>query len=180
MNFFQKHFLFFQLKLIAYAILFCGGVIIVFGMRQGLRLYSVESNSMAPSIVLGDAVIVDTRDREVSKGDVIAYYLPNEPRVVITHRVVSVDKPRGIFTARGDSSSIADPTVPDRAIIGSVTYQIPNAGHIFSFLKNPLGLILTIYLPALGIVAAEARQFARSLKYPPVHYVRYGAVHSRS
>ncbi|HSH18469.1 MAG TPA: signal peptidase I [Candidatus Saccharimonadales bacterium] len=125
---------------------------------QGYALYSVRSDSMEPVIAKGSALIINTHNTAVQPGDVVSYVSPRNPRLIITHRVMAVYREQGMFIARGDNTPAADDPVPLRNIRGTAALKIPLLGYAVEAVRRPIGLILIVYLPALGIVVAEVRR----------------------
>lgn len=147
----------------------------VLGMRiSGYELLSVQTDSMAPAIRAGEAVVVDAADRDIKAGDIVSFTSQRNPEVVITHRVVSADWKRGTFIARGDSNDMTDRPVPLQGLRGTVHRDIPLAGYALDALRHPLGITLAVYVPALGIISAEARRLAMYYAgRAPARRVRY-------
>lgn len=72
-----------------------------FRERLGTLRLSVRGNSMAPTLLPGDQVLVDT-SQEFGVGDIVVAALAEGAYVV--HRVVSVDKRLDRITTRGDAN----------------------------------------------------------------------------
>lgn len=132
-----------------------------------VQLLSVQTGSMAPAIMTGDAVMVrPVTEDELRTGDVVSFYSPTEPGLVVTHRVVSIDD-QGQVTTRGDSNTDEDPVMDPALLIGRVEKQITNAGYVINFMRSPIGLALLVYTPALFVITAEVRRLA--LFFRPVY-----------
>jgi signal peptidase I len=153
----------------------------------GYELLSVQTDSMTPAIRTGAAVIVARADRDIREGEVVSYVSPqNDPQnpgVIVTHRVVSTDWKRGTFIARGDNSPVSDLPVPMSSLHGTVSRAIPLAGYGLDAFRDPFGLALVVYVPALGIIVEEVRRLTRhySGNYPHssrrcIRYVLYARV----
>lgn len=136
---------------------------------------SVESNSMSPVMHRGDAVLISKRDTSPRLGDVVSFASPANPKVVITHRVIGVDNHRGMIETRGDDTSLIDAPIPGWNIIGKVTHVLPKMGIVLGLLKNPLGLIVLIYLPALGVIISEIKRLSSyyTTGIHPAEHVHY-------
>lgn len=127
---------------------------------QHVRVLSVQSGSMRPVFDAGDAVVVrPLGPGGLRSGQVVSYVSPVSGQI-ISHRVVQVDTARGQLTTRGDALAKADTPIRQTALIGRVVWVLPHAGSILDFMKQPLGLALFVYAPALGIVAGEARNLS--------------------
>ena len=139
------------------------------------QLKSVQSDSMNPEIPAGAAVLIDTRDKTIATGDVVAYATSRNPKVTITHRAVAVYEEQGIFTAKGDNTRTADQGVPLAALRGSVQGQVPLLGYGLDALRRPLGLAILVYLPAICLILSEVKRLSRYYGGvgTPHGYVRY-------
>jgi signal peptidase len=162
------------LKIATSAVLIAAGLLGA-GRWHGYELMSVQSNSMLPVLKRGDAVLLNKRDTDPRPGDIVSYASPQDPRIVITHRVISVDNKTGMITAKGDSAAAADLPVPGWNVLGTAARSIPYAGFGLDALKHPLGLMAFVYAPAAGIVIAEARRLSRyySGKAPRRYVLHY-------
>src|SRR4051812_4411861 len=83
---------------------------------SGLKLLTIESNSMAPTFVKGDALIVDTKSTPIQAGDVVSYRSPHASIVTISHRVRAVYGTG--YQTQGDALDQPDPLVGHDDIIG--------------------------------------------------------------
>jgi signal peptidase I len=110
----------------------------------GRRLFVVTSGSMSPTIRVGDAVVVkpisSKRTDSLDAGDVVTFRAANNPRFLITHRIVAVRSSAGgqrFYETKGDANVSADPSVlnPDR-IVGVVTRVVPRLGSIIVALQE--------------------------------------------
>jgi signal peptidase I len=133
---------------------------ILYARMAGYELLSVQSDSMKPIMRTGDAVLLSKSDTDLTPGDVVSYASAENPRVVITHRVIGVDNKRGIISTKGDDTPLVDQPVPAWNVMGTVTHVIPALGFALNILKHPLGLLAVIYLPAATIVIAEIRRLS--------------------
>jgi signal peptidase I len=120
----------------------------------GLDALVVRSGSMAPAIGAGDlAIVKPTRPTELVPGDVITYRAQERPDVLVTHRLVSVDRDAQDqlrFTTRGDANNAVDQVVVDQsAVLGRVIFDVPKAGYVMDFARRTEGKIILIGVPAL-------------------------------
>jgi signal peptidase I len=131
------------------------------------RILSVESNSMAPALVTGDAVILKPAPLKTLKvGDIVSYRNPTNPNVIITHRIVFVDSTLEALVTKGDNVPATDDQITASVVLGRVSYTAARLGYVLSFLRTPLGLIATIYIPTLIILWAELRHLTRFYGQP--------------
>ncbi len=134
----------------------------------GLRLLSIQTNSMADTINYGD-LIIDTavKAEDIRKGDIITYWtIINGERVLNTHRVVEIYDGGGflIFETKGDANTSADPlTVHERELVGQYWFKIPGLGKVFDYLQTPTGFLIVVVIPVLLFFLYQLVQFFRVL-----------------
>ena len=134
--------------------------LIFFAPRFGWQVDTVLSGSMEPAIPTGSILVSRTvAADEIQVGDIITFSGSGRGRF-ITHRVTAIERTNGIFfTTKGDANNTEDPfTIPDENVVGKVLVHIPLLGFLFSFLKTPFGMILTLVLPGLIIIGLELRE----------------------
>ena len=121
----------------------------------GRPVFVIQSGSMAPTIPVGAAVVVDPGGGALLRtGDVVAMRLPNA--TVFTHRVTRVIDQGGrtYVETKGDANASVDPELtPIDQVIGRVALAIPFAGYAVALLSLPSGL-LTVLLAALTLAVA--------------------------
>jgi len=120
----------------------------------GLDALVVRSGSMAPAIGAGDlAIVKPTKPTDLVPGDVITYRAQERPDVLVTHRLVSVDRDdqdQLRFTTKGDANNATDQVIVDQtAVLGRVIFDVPKAGYVMDFARRTEGKIVLIGLPAL-------------------------------
>jgi signal peptidase I len=121
---------------------------------------TVLTDSMAPAVEAGDAVIL-ARDDLLHVGDVVRVRVPPEGRRLgypgtIVHRIVDVE-PDGTIRTQGDAKTEADPfPVSRHDVDGRVVGTIPAVGRILTAAASPfvllwlaLGAGLAVALPLL-------------------------------
>ena len=121
------------------------------------NLYLVRSESMEPTINMGDLIISGPLNGEVEPGTVVTYEYSNE---LITHRVQSVDGT--LLVTRGDAVEDPDPwsvTVSD--VRGVYLFKIPYVGYVTSFIQTKLGWFLVIIIPAALLVGWLAKDIVK-------------------
>ena len=130
--------------------------------QLGGRVLSVQTGSMRPSIQPGDGLIVWRQPTaKLLVGQIISYRSSVDPRVIISHRIVAIGK-NGSLTTKGDALSRADPPVAQSAIMGRARAIAPNLGKGLNRLRSPIGLGVTIYLPAILIIVSQIRRLSRT------------------
>lgn len=118
----------------------------------GYSLYMVRSESMKPTINLGDAIIAGPVggpiNGEIKPGTVVTYKHGKE---LITHRVMAVEGEK--LETWGDATEEADPwkvTVSD--VQNVYLFKIPYLGYVINFTRSKLGYFLVILAPATLLV----------------------------
>ncbi|MDD6311637.1 MAG: signal peptidase I [Firmicutes bacterium] len=87
---------------------------------------AVLSGSMEPEISTGSLVLIDTKDRDIEEGDIIAFSVED---MIVTHRAVR-KTPDGWVT-KGDANDSEDTRrVMESEIKGTVEIWIPKAGYV--------------------------------------------------
>ncbi len=129
----------------------------------GFESFVVLSGSMEPAIHVGDvAVVQPARATDLKVGDIVTYRTPQQPDVVVTHRVVGIstdDQGKLQFQTRGDANNVPDQVAVDQgAVLGRVAYAIPRAGYLVNFSKSNEGKLLLIAVPGLLLLVDYARE----------------------
>lgn len=114
---------------------------------------------MEPAISTGDVIVnewIPPRDARV--GDAITFNDPGRGDIVLTHRIVSVQRraDRVDFVTRGDANTGVERwSSPAGGRIGRVVYRVPNAGFLMVFTRTPGGKLLFLVLPAIAWAGYE-------------------------
>jgi signal peptidase len=134
----------------------------------GLKIYVVNSGSMAPKIKTG-SLIFSIKRSNYQVGQIITY----QPREIIngvesiTHRVVEVKNNYGIigYITKGDvnDSNDAELVLQDK-VLGEYVFGIPYIGYLVHFVKTVPGLILLIVIPATIIIYEEGGNVIKEIK----------------
>lgn len=130
---------------------------------------TVLTDSMAPKIDAGDAVIV-FKEPHPSVGDIVRVRVSPEGRRIgypstIVHRIVERAED-GTFRTQGDAKPQADPfPVRPSDIDGRVVWTIPAVGHVVGTVTNPFLLLWAAIggLFAFGLPVLERRWVRRAL-----------------
>ena len=133
---------------------------------MGYQIRIVQSGSMSPTMPLGSALIVKSVE-SYEVGDVVTFQRIGDGEAT-THRIVGEvsDPDEGVmYTMQGDANNTPDqrPVAP-REIVGKVFYDIPYLGFLLDFIRQPLGFILIIGVPALWIVYEQVMRIVREAK----------------
>lgn len=131
----------------------------------GYQTMLVTSGSMAPTIEVGDAVVIRrVRPEEVKPGDVITYRAARSPGMV-THRVLQVRdiQGRAWMQTQGDAVGQPDPNLtPVEAAHGKVVLVLPRMGYVLHLARTMWGSLFLIGLPLAILIAKEVLDLTRS------------------
>jgi len=123
----------------------------------GFQSYAVLSGSMEPAIPLGAAVVTQpVAPEQVREGDVITFSVTGLVGVVVTHRVIGVERtglgPTDVrLRTKGDANADEHPVPADvHRPLARVVYWVPFAGYLMEASTVPavrgffvvLGLVL--------------------------------------
>jgi signal peptidase I len=133
--------------------------------RFGWRMDAVMSGSMEPQLKVGS--LVTTRPvefKDIKIGDTITFYCPLD-KEMISHRVTAVESGTlSYFRTKGDANDDPDPfIVPVQNVVGRVCFHILYLGYATQFIKTPLGMLLTLCIPGLILIAMEIRNIRQVL-----------------
>lgn len=134
----------------------------------GLRLLSIQTPSMKPTINDGDLAIATSVDPEdLRPGDIITYWTVIQgERVLNTHRIENIYDGGGvlIFETKGDANTLADPlTVHQKEIVGKYQFRIPGVGKVFDYLQTKTGFLIVVVIPVFLFFIFHLIQFFRVL-----------------
>lgn len=135
----------------------------------GLRLLSIQTDSMYDTIMPGDLVVATGVD-DVSTlriDDIITYWtVINGERVLNTHRITQIYDGGGylIFETKGDANTLVDPlTVHESEIVGQYKARIPGVGKVFDYLQTSTGFLIVVVIPVFLFFLFHLVQFFRVL-----------------
>lgn len=128
-------------------ILFIGYVVLlallffIFYIQIGkLKVFSIVSGSMEPSITTG-SLLFHQEDAflDIQVGDIITYQLDNSS-IYVTHRVIHVDYDKQQLLCKGDNNANVDTFyINKQQYVGTVLFHIPYAGYIMLFFNSDVG-----------------------------------------
>ena len=129
------------------------------GLFGEFRIFTNISESMHPTIVLGDLTVVKKNYMNSYRpGDIISFYAQyNGAQEIITHRIERLGG--NVYITKGDNNNTIDsvPVVP-RLIIGKVVAIIPYIGYWVMAVNSIAGKVFFIILPMLIIISTEVQQ----------------------
>jgi signal peptidase len=143
-------------------------VFTAFSPIKSFQILRVMSGSMEPKIKVGGVVIVNKVPTESLKvGDVITFTSSDDPTMTVTHRLMEIKEKDGktVFSTRGDANQSNDigEVSPDQ-VKGKVLFSIPFLGYISVWMKQPLGFVLLVILPAIAIIVNEIINIKKSIE----------------
>jgi len=124
----------------------------------GYSPFSVQTNSMSPTLSKGDYIFVEKCDAEALEvGDIVTYFTIIEgKRVVNTHRIVEVYNDNGMIQYQTQGDNKETNPEPDELllspgdVIGEFTgTKIPVMGSVLDYLSTQTGFFIVILLPVL-------------------------------
>lgn len=127
----------------------------------GYTIFEVASGSMAPSINVGDIVVVKLT-KDINNNDIITY---KENNYFITHRVIKIED--GKIVAKGDYNDSIDKDVNLSDVLGKVIKVIPGVGIWKNVFMNPkvmISLSVTFILFALYFYLLERKTYEKEVK----------------
>lgn len=110
----------------------------------GLQIYSVISGSMEPEYPIGSVVYVGEKEpEEVETGEVITYVLGSDTTMVMTHRVIEINKEDRTFLTKGDANAAADAEpVAFQRVMGTPVLCVPKIAVIADFINAAQGRVI--------------------------------------
>lgn len=119
----------------------------------GLHFYRVATDSMEPTLMVGDVIVVKEAPAEsIVKGDIVTYKaeVGELTGQEITHRVVTDPEVRGgryTYQTQGDATGAPlDPKITYDQVVGKFVCKLPIIDKLYSFFLTPVGLIAVVAL----------------------------------
>ncbi len=119
----------------------------------GLHFYRVATDSMEPTLMVGDVIVVkETPADDIAKDDIVTYkaLVGEMAGQEITHRVVTdpeVRDGRYTYQTQGDASGAPlDPKITYDQVVGKFECKLPIIDKLYSFFLTPFGLITVVAL----------------------------------
>ncbi len=142
----------------AIILLLAVGVLAFVYIAPGYDIYFVRSESMKPTLNLGDMIITgpigSPFNREIVPGTIITFKGDKGP---VTHRALSISE-NSIIT-KGDANEDPDVNpVPVSSVIGAYIFKVPYVGYLITFTRTRMGWFLAILIPTailLGFVVKD-------------------------
>lgn len=117
----------------------------------GYKNFVIVSESMEPTIMVGDAIFVKkVPEKEIKINDIISFH---DGECINTHRIVGVSEENGIkmYRTKGDNNRGEDKEkVSYDQIEGKYLFKINNFGNLIKVLQRKVTLVILILLVCLN------------------------------
>ena len=117
----------------------------------GYKNFVIVSESMEPTIMVGDAIFVKkVPEKEIKINDIISFH---DGEFINTHRIVGVSEENGIkmYRTKGDNNRGEDKEkVSYDQIEGKYLFKINNFGNLIKVLQSKVTLVILILLVCLN------------------------------
>ena len=125
-----------------------------FAPALGHPVFIIDSGSMAPTIPVGAAVLLDPGSAGLRTGDVVT--MRTGSGAIFTHRITRLATLDGVsyMETKGDANATVDPSLtPLDHVMGRVVITLPLVGFIIAWLALPSGMASAL-LAALTLYVA--------------------------
>lgn len=112
---------------------------------NGYAVLEVVSGSMEPTIHVGDLIVIDTKDKDYKREDIVTFYDVNGS--FVTHRIMDIDGDEII--TQGDANDSRDDAINKKDIVGVYEFKIPGVGVIMNSFKSPFIMIMILIIGIL-------------------------------
>lgn len=161
--------LFKLIKIIGFFLIILIAIIVILTIIPAFGKYQtlvVTSSSMSPAIKQGGLIFIK-KSQGYQKNDIITFKLRADPRSLVTHRVIAIQKIKNQnwYQVKGDAVKKPDiELVNQNQIIGKLAFTISYLGIPISFAKTQLGVVVIVVIPASIIVYEEIKTILNELK----------------
>ncbi len=140
----------------------------------GYTPFSVQTNSMHPTMSKGDYIFVEECDNETLQvGDIVTYFTIIEgQRAINTHRIVNVLNSDGMIQYQTQGDNKETNPEPDAMllapgdVIGKFTgTKIAKLGSVIDYLSTQMGFFLVILLPVLLFTLYQIYKLVAVVQY---------------
>jgi signal peptidase len=135
--------------------------VLILVLRTPYPLQTPISNSMYPTLKVGDLLIVqgglngvDIR-ADPKNGDIIVFRHPYSSNEFVVHRAIEKYEREGVwyFITKGDNNLYPDSwRISERDLIGKVIFVIPYIGYVKIYLGNEIGLSIIVVLLIVFVI----------------------------
>ena len=137
-----------------------GGLVAFVTLSPDYEAQVVRSESMEPTLNMGDVVIVGPVKGQLKPGDIISYERNDE---LVIHRLIEVDG--RYLQTKGDAVEDPDPWQVSLADVhGVYMFKVPYLGFLTSFVRTSVGWGVLVIVPAILLLGYFLRDiFKRSV-----------------
>lgn len=142
----------------------------------GYRMFSVVSESMAPTYVVGDIIITkNVAYEDLKPGDDIAYQgLEGTYKgKIITHRIQEIKNENNekLIKTKGINNAVPDPNINYSQVYGRVVFRPLLLSKINKAIQTSEGFYCLIFIPLALIIGSEILQTSLE-KYKEKHNIK--------
>lgn len=136
---------------------------------MGYHLYTVATGSMVGVYDINDVIVVKNCDTSKLKvGDDVAY-VGNRGGLedkLVTHRIIKIEDGENgrIFTTKGVSNQVEDPSIKSGQIVGKVAGILPVVTQLNHIIKSQVGFFCLIFCPLVLVIVLEILQTVTDIK----------------
>lgn len=131
----------------------------------GYKNFVIVSESMEPTIMVGDAIFVKkVPEKEIKINDIISFH---DGECINTHRIVGVSEENGIkmYRTKGDNNRGEDKEkVSYSQIEGKYLFKINNFGNLIKVLQSKVTLTILILLVCLNTYFNYRLKYKRKVR----------------
>lgn len=141
-------------------------IISVLPITGNIKFMIVQSGSMSPEIKTG-SIVMTKPFSEYKVGDIITFGTYSKTKAPTTHRIFDIKVNDGVpvYITKGDANNAPDQKeVSEREIIGKILIDIPYLGYVVHAVRQPIGFIAVLIIPAAIIVGDEIRKIYGEIK----------------
>ncbi len=146
--------------------------LVVGPMLLPYRLFTVATGSMAPTLPVGSVIVLRPVDSSAVKiGDIITFHRPDNPAILVTHRVMAIEDQGGqpVFVTKGDANGTPDAwRVPATDKGWRYAFTIPYLGPTLDFFSSTTGRALLIGVPLVALALLGLAWLWRVERAPPL------------
>ncbi|MBR3145841.1 MAG: signal peptidase I [Bacilli bacterium] len=153
--------------LVIYLIFICIHRLSVDTSILGYRVFTINNNEMYPKYKVNDIVVVkDYNPDKLKVGNDITYLgdCCGQGGMLIHHRIVRIDKEANKIVTKCLNSSIEDPEIKYKQVIGKVVGILPVISFLHHILKNYIGFFIVIFLPLMVVIIIQIIRTIKDIK----------------
>jgi signal peptidase len=146
----------------------CAILVALMVLTGMLQVLVVLSGSMQPTFHAGDVIVtVDTPVRSLQVNDIITYQSPDNPKCLMTHRIIKIlhDTQVLTFQTKGDANEDPDRyVVSSEQVVGRMVFAIPYVGYVGQISHSFIGFLLLVLAPGIVVICGEVFSIVKKEK----------------